>query len=698
MAEGEPGELEALNEFFYLVPVGLMKFAEDGAISLLNPRMAELLIPLAGAAALSNAYRALAPLSPNLPARLKTFDRPSGVVIDSERFELGEGQHKAAFCLSVHRHPGGVSMAVLEDVTEQARQEAALRASDQLLRLSLSVAGIVSFTRDIRAGTIVTGSDAKAMFGLGRDVSSVTEQEWRSMLVPEDLERIIEATEAAYANQAPELRSGYRYVHPGDGRIRHIETRSQITYDASGAPVSSVGVAIDVTEQREADAKLVHLAHHDLLTDLPNRVLFRTRMEEAFARRRRGEPFALLCLDLDNFKAVNDTLGHAAGDDILRQAADRMRAEIRETDTLARMGGDEFAIIQSGVSRSSEIAGLGERLLAALNAPFDLGGRSVQIGVSIGVVPASDNTDDSAVLFRLADVALYRAKQEGRGTMRFFETDMEVRLKARRSLELELEKALKCEELEIFYQPIVRARDEKVVSLEALLRWRHPERGLLTPINFMPIAEEEGLIIPIGRWVLQRACLEATRWPDDLKIAVNVSPKQLAQKDLFADVVAALSASGLDAARLELEITETAILEDTGAITDLLHRLGALGLAISLDDFGTGYSSLRHLQRFPFNKLKIDQSFVRWLGKDSASEAIVAAVLNLGAALGMGTVAEGVETADQYRVLEKRGCDQIQGFLISPPLPAADVLPFLQSHRVKPFPRGSGSRRTVVAP
>jgi EAL domain-containing protein (putative c-di-GMP-specific phosphodiesterase class I) len=214
----------------------------------------------------------------------------------------------------------------------------------------------------------------------------------------------------------------------------------------------------------------------------------------------------------------------------------------------------------------------------------------------------------------------------------------------------------------------------------------------------MPIAEEEGLIIPIGRWVLQRACLEATRWPDDLKIAVNVSPKQLAQKDLFADVVAALSASGLDAARLELEITETAILEDTGAITDLLHRLGALGLAISLDDFGTGYSSLRHLQRFPFNKLKIDQSFVRWLGKDSASEAIVAAVLNLGAALGMGTVAEGVETADQYRVLEKRGCDQIQGFLISPPLPAADVLPFLQSHRVKPFPRGSGSRRTVVAP
>ena len=375
-----------------------------------------------------------------------------------------------------------------------------------------------------------------------------------------------------------------------------------------------------------------------------------------------------------------------------------MRAEIRETDTLARMGGDEFAIIQCGVGRSSEIAGLAERLLASLKRPFDLDGRTVQIGVSIGVVPASDNTDDGEVLFRLADVALYRAKQEGRGRMRFFETDMEVRMKARRSLELELSQALDGGALDIFYQPIVRARDGKVVSLEALLRWRHPTRGLLTPIDFMPIAEEEGLIIPIGRWVLQRACLEAARWPSDLKVAVNVSPKQLAHKELLTDVVHALSASGLDAARLELEITETAILEDTGAITDLLHRLRALGLAISLDDFGTGYSSLRHLQRFPFNKLKIDQSFVRWIGQDTTSEAIVSAVLSLGAALGMGTVAEGVETAAQYQALENSGCDQIQGFLISPPLPAADVLPFLESHRAKPFVLASGAREKVRTP
>ena len=687
ISDGELDELKAQSELFSLAPIGLMKFKEDGAIELMNPKMAELLKPFVGAGGLTNAYTALGALSPGLIDRLKTLEQSDGVVIDGERFEVLQDQNKVSFCLSVHRHPGGVNMAVLEDISERARQEAALRTSDQLLRLSLSVSGIVSFTRDIRAGTIVTGSDAQTMFGLAQTTLAATEQQWRDLLVPEDRERVIQATEAAYAARAPELRCGYRYVHPTDGRIRYVETRSQITYDPEGAPVSSVGVAIDVTEQREADAKVVHMAHHDVLTDLPNRILFRIRMEEAFARRRRGEPFALLCLDIDHFKAVNDTLGHAAGDDLLRQAADRMRAEVRETDTLARMGGDEFAIIQSGASRTTEIANLAERLLATMKAPFVLDGRSVQVGVSIGIVPGSDNTDDGEVLFRLADVALYRAKQEGRGRMRFFETDMEVRMKARRALELELERALGCEELEILYQPIVRARDGKVVSLEALLRWRHPKRGLLTPIDFMPIAEEEGLIVPIGRQVLQRACVEATLWPGELKVAVNVSPKQLGYRAFLTDVSNALSASGLDAARLELEITETAILEDTGAITDLLHRLRALGLAISLDDFGTGYSSLRNLQRFPFDQLKIDQTFVRSLGSDSTSKAIITGVISLAAALGMETIAEGVETAAQYRVLEDSGCDQIQGYLISRPIPPADVLPFLESHRVKPSPR-----------
>ena len=693
--EAEVSKLEALNEFFYLAPVGLMKFEADGAVALLNPRMAELLIPYAGAEALTNAFSALASLSPDLPERVRTFDHPEGVVIDHERFDLVKGQQKAAVCLTIHRHPGWINMAVLEDASEQVRQEAALRASDQLLRLSLSTAGIVSFRRDIKAGTIATGSDAQAMFGLRKNNPPVTEQQWRSVLLPEDLERVNQETEVAYANRAPELRTGYRYIHSADGGIRHAETRSQITYDASGAPVSSIGVAIDVTHQREADAKLVHLAHHDALTDLPNRVLFHARMEEAFARGRRGEPFALLCLDLDHFKAVNDTLGHAAGDDLLRQAANRMRAEIRETDTLARMGGDEFAIILGGVERSTEIAALAERLLATLKAPFDLGGHTVQIGVSIGVATSADATSDSEELFRLADVALYRVKQEGRGKMRFFETDMEVRMKARRALELDLRKALDGNQLEVLYQPIVRARDGKVASLEALLRWRHLERGLLTPVDFMPIAEEEGLIVSMGRWVLQQACGEAAKWPNDLKIAVNVSPKQLGQRGLLTDVVDALSASGLDADRLELEITETAILEDSGAITDLLHRLRALGVAISLDDFGTGYSSLRYLQRFPFTKLKIDQSFVRWLGKDSASDAIVSAVIGLGAALGMGTVAEGVETVAQYRVLESSGCDQIQGYLISQPIEASEIPAFLEKRRLDPYPQGVSSRKKI---
>ena len=676
-ADETPSELEALSEFFYLAPVGLMKFGDDGVVTLVNPRMAELLIPFVGAEALGNAFRALAPLSDDLIAKLKAFDGASGAVIDQERFHLLQGPHEADFCLSVHRHPGGVNMVVLEDVTPLAQQEAALRKSEQILRLSLSVAGIVSFRRDIRAGTITSDTDAQAMFGLENHSPAVSEEGWRALLLPEDLERVIEATEKTYASRAPELRVGYRYRHPTEERIRHVDTRSQITYDDVG-PISSVGVAIDVTEQREADAQLAYLAHHDALTALPNRVLFRIRMEEAFARRRRGEPFALLCLDLDHFKAVNDTYQHEAGDELLRQAAARMGAEIRDTDTLARMGGDEFAILQCGVRHSSEIAALAERLLATLKAPFIINDNSVYIGASIGIVHGGDNTENTDVLLRLADVALYRAKQDGRGRMRFFETDMEIRLKGRRALELELERAMEADEFEIHYQPVVGARDGRVVGLEALLRWRHPERGLLTPIDFMPIAEQGGLIVPIGRWVLQRACVEAMGWPRHIKLAVNVSPKQLGRKKLLAEVDEALSASGLDAARLELEITETAILEDTGAITELLHRLKALGLAISLDDFGTGYSSLRHLQRFPFDTLKIDQSFVRLLGKDGASNAIVTAVLSLGAALGMGTVAEGVETVDQYRVLEAGGCDSIQGFLISPPLPAIDVLPFLK--------------------
>ncbi len=695
-ADLKPSDADVVKEIFYLSPVGLMIFAEDGEVILVNPRMTELLTPLVGDK-LDNAYVALNRLSPDLITRLKAFGAPSGVVIGRERVDLGHGHDSLALCLSVRRHAGGYNMAVLEDVSDHVRQEAAHRESDQLLRLSLSVAGVVSFRRDIRAGMIATGSDAHAMFGAVQDDTAIPEQAWRDMLVPEDLERVVHATNSAYANRAPELRIGYRYTHPADGRIRHIETRSQITYADDGEPVSSVGIAIDVTEQREADAKVAHLAHHDALTDLPNRALFRIRMEEAFARRRRGEPFALLCLDLDHFKAVNDTFGHDAGDDLLRQAAARMLVEIRETDTLARMGGDEFAIIACDVGRSAEIAGLGERLLATLKAPFVIDGRTVRIGVSIGVVPASDNTDDGEVLFRLADVALYRAKQEGRGRMRFFETDMEVRLKARRALELELLKAMEKDELEIFYQPIVRARDGKVMGLEALLRWRHPDRGLLMPVDFLPLAEEEGLIVPIGRWVLQRACLDAAKWPADIKLAVNVSPKQLGHRELLADVSHALAASGLEAARLELEITETAILEDTGTVTDLLHRLRALGLAISLDDFGTGYSSLRYLQRFPFDKLKVDQSFVRWLGKDTASDAIVTAVLSLGAALGMGTVAEGVETAAQYRVLEDSGCDQIQGYLISPPLPAPFVLSFLETHGATPFAPSSSARKKLQA-
>jgi diguanylate cyclase (GGDEF)-like protein len=683
MAEGGPNALETLMEFLYLAPVGLMKFGADGAIELLNPLAAELLLPHAATPNLSDAYVALAPLGQGLVQRLKTFDAPAGVVIDRERFDIARGAEQAALRLTVHRHPGGVNLAVLEDVSDQARQEAALKASDELLRLSLGVGGIVSFRRDIKAGTIRAASDAQSMFGVGDHDPPVPESNWGAMLLPEDLERVRHATEAAYAARARELRVGYRYADPLDGRIRHIESRSLIAYDETGAPESSLGVAIDVTQQREMDEKLVHLAHHDGLTDLANRALFRIRLEEAFARRRRGEAFALHCLDLDHFKAVNDSLGHTAGDELLRQVAARLRAQVRETDTVARLGGDEFAIIQCGVQAAGESVRLADRLIASIQAPFDLDGHVARIGTSVGIAMPSDGADNSEDLYRRADIALYRAKSEGRGAARVFESDMDVRVKARQALKLDLRAALDGEQFQVHYQPIIRARGRKIVSFEALLRWRHPRRGLVPPLHFIPLAEKEGLIHPIGRWVLEQACKEAVGWPSDIKVAVNLSPKQLGHPLLVTQTAGALSSSGLDPARLELEITETAILDDGEAMTEVLHRIRALGVRISLDDFGTGYSSLRRLQSFPFNTLKIDQSFVRWLGKDSISDAIVTAVINLAGALGIATVAEGVETMAQYGVLENGGCDQMQGLLIGPPLPSADIPSFLQAHEAE---------------
>jgi len=429
----------------------------------------------------------------------------------------------------------------------------------------------------------------------------------------------------------------------------------------------------DITERRQAEARIAHMAHHDALTGLPNRVLFHKRLNQAIARSRRGEPCAVLCLDLDHFKAVNDTLGHPVGDALLRAVTERLLKQVRETDTVARLGGDEFAIVQSSVDQPRDSGILATRLIEALTAPYDLDGHQVIIGTSIGIAVVPHDGDDPHELMKNADLALYRAKEDGRGRYRCFEPAMDAEMQARRSLELDLRRALLLGEFEIFYQPLMTLQPRGISGFEALLRWHHPERGLLGPDEFIPLAEEIGLIVPLGEWVLRRACADAMTWPSELKVAVNLSAVQFGHRHLVQEVRDALGASGLPAHRLELEITETAMLDDAEKTMALLHQLRALGVGITLDDFGTGYSSLSYLRRFSFDRVKIDRSFIDELGKGGDCDAIVGAVTDLCKRMGVATTAEGVETEDQLTMLGELYCTEVQGFLFSRPRPADEV-------------------------
>ena len=429
----------------------------------------------------------------------------------------------------------------------------------------------------------------------------------------------------------------------------------------------------EITERIESQARIAHQARHDALTDLPNRVLFHEELEQALAHARRGRGLALHCLDLDQFKAVNDTLGHPVGDQLLQAVAERLRQATRETDTVARLGGDEFAIIQAPIDRPTEATGLAGRLNDLLDAPFDIAGHQIMIGTSIGIAFAPQDGTDPDQLLKCADLALYRAKQDGRGIYRLFQAEMDAQMQARRLLELDLRFALRAGQFELFYQPLVDLHAGIVDGCEALLRWRHPERGLIGPDQFIPLAEEIGLIVPLGEWVLHRACGTATSWPGAMRVAVNLSPAQFKSRNLLAAIAGALRESGLPADRLELEITETVMLYDTDATLETLHQLHALGVCIAMDDFGTGYSSLSYLRRFPFDRIKIDQSFVRDMCSKQDCGAIIRAVASLSNELGMATTAEGVETQEQLDALTKAGCSEVQGYLFSRPVPADSI-------------------------
>ncbi|MFT8246971.1 putative bifunctional diguanylate cyclase/phosphodiesterase [Roseomonas sp. BN140053] len=431
----------------------------------------------------------------------------------------------------------------------------------------------------------------------------------------------------------------------------------------------------ETTRREAAERDARHQALHDPLTGLPNRFLLAQHLDQALANaRRNGESVAVMRLDLDRFKEVNDSLGHAAGDALLRILAERLRGALREEDTIARVGGDEFVVLQRGLQQPSGAAGLASRLIAAVSEPYDLPhGARAACGVSIGVAVSPADGDQPDILLQAADSALYLAKSEGRGAARFFEKGMDAALRERQELSAALRIATASGDFLVHYQPLCALPEKRLVGFEALVRWQHPSRGMVPPAEFIPIAEETGLIIGIGEWVLRTACIEAASWPGEIGVAVNLSPIQFRRGDLLATVQAALSESGLDPRRLELEVTEGLLLQNSAATLTVLGQLRAMGVRIAMDDFGTGYSSLNTLWRFPFDKVKIDASFVRGMMQDEKAAAIVETVLGLGRTLGLAVTAEGVETAAQAEALGRAGCDQGQGFLLGRAMPAVEA-------------------------
>jgi diguanylate cyclase (GGDEF)-like protein len=536
---------------------------------------------------------------------------------------------------------------------------------------------LLMFDRDHRL--VICNERYRLMYGLSREgvqpgctLRGLLEQRKATGTFPGDIDQYL--TEMFEALDGGTIMA--KLVDLPDGRIIAVLNH----------PMSDGGwVAThdDITDRQRVEQRIAHMARHDALTDLPNRLLFRERLAEALAGANRGSKLAVLFLDLDRFKGVNDTLGHPIGDELLKMVAARLRHSVRETDTVARVGGDEFAIIQSGIEEPLDTAILARRIGEAVRAPYDIAGHAVVVDTSIGIAIAPNDGAEPDGLLKAADMALYGAKAEGRGTYRFFEAAMDLRMKARSELEIALRVALAAGQFELHYQPQVNVDDKRITGCEALLRWNHPERGMIPPAEFIPVAEEIGLIVPLGEWVLRQACLDAASWPDDIKVAVNLSPIQVTSQNLVPIVVSALAAAGLPARRLEVEITESVLMHNTEQNTATLHRLRELGVHISLDDFGTGYSSLSYLRKFPFDKIKIDRSFISGLPDDNESIAIVRAVAGLAANLDMTATAEGVETAEQLETIRALGCVEMQGYLFSRPVPLAQIMRLLEPQRRK---------------
>jgi diguanylate cyclase (GGDEF)-like protein len=546
-----------------------------------------------------------------------------------------------------------------------------LAAKSNLLELTLEnmSQGLCMFDRNQRL--VVCNRHYAQMYSLapeqtapGTTLRSILDARVAAGQSPADAQEYIDKRLAEVARPEPY----YAVNHLRDGRVIAVMHQPK----RGGGWVA---IHQDITAQKRVEAEVAHMARHDSLTDLANRTLFMEKIEEALARLRRGgERFSVFMIDVDRFKAVNDSLGHPVGDALLKAVAQRLRGAIGERDTVARFGGDEFAILQTLASDQNEgAAALATRIIAAINEPYDLDGYKAAIGASIGIARAPDDGASADELLKNADLALYRVKSSGRNGFRFFESKMESEARSRHALENDLRAGLGRGEFELHYQTIVAFATRRVCGAEALVRWRHPELGIIPPDRFIPIAEDTGLIVQLGEWIIRRACAEAADWPAHIKLAINLSPLQFGRSNLAEIISGALADSGLAPERLELEITESVLLQQNEDNRATLHRLKRLGISVVLDDFGTGYSSLTYLHMFPFDKIKIDKSFVHKLSTSAECAAIVCAVIGLGGSLGIETVAEGVETQEQFALLRVAGCSQAQGYLFSRPVPAGEL-------------------------
>ena len=564
----------------------------------------------------------------------------------------------------------GGFVAVCSDISLLKEQEAKLTRSNLHLDAALDnmSQGLCLF--DAQHRLLVSNRRFCEIFGIAEDAlqpgtrfSDVVETVAGGSRFTDPRVRELLAEQAALL-----ARDGTSLCRPiRDGRIVSVDQKRT----ADGGWIATYE---DVTERYEAEARIVTMAQRDALTGLANRTVFAERLENAVASLAYGKGFATLCLDLDRFKEVNDTLGHPVGDGLLRAVAGRLQACVRDGDLVARLGGDEFAVLQFGGGTREEAVALARRITEAFIEPFAVEMHTVSVGISIGLCLAPEDGTDAEILLRNADLALYRVKARGRGAFMAFDATMDVDLQNRRALEADLRTALANGEFELAYQPIMNLAQGRIASCEALLRWRHPRRGMVSPGEFIPLAEEIGIIGEIGEWVVHQACREATTWPQGIGVAVNVSAVQFRNAGLVQVVAAALAASRLAPSRLELEITESVLLANGGATLAMLHAIKQQGVRIAMDDFGTGYSSLSYLQSFPFDKIKIDQSFIRSLDTAPNSALIIRSVINLGRSLGMRTTAEGIETQAQLESIRREGCDEAQGYLFSRPVPSKQIL------------------------